>query len=214
MDTQLTSFMVLAIVLTLIPGADTALVTKNTITRGKRAAIWTTLGIALGCAVHATASALGLSAILAHSAEAFHAVKTVGAAYLIWIGVKTLLDARKWAKSGDVDPGNAAIVVKCNYARSSFLEGLFTNLLNPKVAVFYLMVLPQFVRPGDPVLLRSLLLAGIHILFGVAWLSMYASFLNQLRHVLTRPSVKRKIESVTGLVLILFGLRLAWQRRS
>jgi threonine/homoserine/homoserine lactone efflux protein len=95
----------------------------------------------------------------------------------------------------------------------SYVEGLFTNLLNPKVALFYLTFLPQFISPGDPVIARSLLLAGIHAALGVIWLTVYAYFVSKLSELLNRPRVKRNIERVTGALLVGFGLRLVWEQR-
>jgi threonine/homoserine/homoserine lactone efflux protein len=98
-------------------------------------------------------------------------------------------------------------------ARRAYVEGLFTNLLNPKVAVFYLAFLPQFIGPGDPVLAKSILLASIHGIEGLVWLSLVTLFVARLRPVLARPRVQRALESVTGLVFIGFGVKLAASRR-
>src|SRR5262249_21915042 len=97
-------------------------------------------------------------------------------------------------------------------ARRSFVEGMLNNVLNPKVAVFYLAFLPQFINPNDPVLAKSLLLAAIHFVVGLVWLSAVTFLLGKMRTVLTRPSVKLTLETVTGIVLVSFGLRLAAQR--
>jgi threonine/homoserine/homoserine lactone efflux protein len=206
MTAALLAFVPVALLLTLLPGADTALVTRNALALGPRGARWTILGICAGCVVHATASALGLSAILATSARAYEVVKLVGAAYLIWIGVQSIRSAGR--------PASAA-APRADEAHGGHpgLQGLLTNLLNPKVALFYLTFLPQFIPAGAPVLRTSLLLAGIHILLGFAWLSLYARFVDRLRGALTRPMVKAWMERVTGGALVLLGARLAWERR-
>jgi threonine/homoserine/homoserine lactone efflux protein len=203
-----------AALLTIMPGADMALVARSSLLDGRRSAFFTTLGICLGLCVHATASALGLSAILRVSAVAYTAVKTVGAGYLIFLGIQTLRGAGKRdtpALSGDASLENSdaerPLLTRC------FRQGILTNVFNPKVAIFYLTFLPQFIAPGDPVLLKSLGLAGIHIAMGLAWLTLYAWFLSGFRGVLNRPKVRGWIESVTGGLLILLGLRLAWERR-
>ena len=95
----------------------------------------------------------------------------------------------------------------------ALVQGLLSNLLNPKVALFHLTLLPQFIRPGDPVLARSLLLAGIHVVVGLVWLSIYTYFLGRLGAMLRRPRVRRVLQGVTGALLIGFGARLAWDRR-
>jgi threonine/homoserine/homoserine lactone efflux protein len=212
MDSRFVAFLSIAALLTIIPGADTALVTKNAISRGRTAAFFTTFGICCGCMCHATASALGLSAILRESARVYEWVKLAGAVYLVYIGVRSLWGARK-----SIAPAESDSVLEANNDRSgpfrSFGEGLFTNLLNPKVAIFYLTFLPQFIAPGESVLRKSLFLASIHVLMGLMWLCSYAMLLDRMSHVLTRPSVRRKLEAFTGAVLVAFGLRLAMERR-
>jgi threonine/homoserine/homoserine lactone efflux protein len=203
-DPRLAAFAGLAALLTMLPGSDMALVTRNVLAVGRRRTMGTIVGIAAGCLIHATASALGISAVLATSAAAFTVMKTVGAAYLVWLGVQSIRTA------------GAPVVAATDRTRgrsSPFLQGFLTNLLNPKVAIFYLTVLPQFVAPGDRVLKRSLLLASIHIVFGLVWLTAYAWFVDRLGGVLTRPRVKAWLERVTGGVLIALGARLAWERR-
>jgi threonine/homoserine/homoserine lactone efflux protein len=221
MTSSLLAFIPVALLLTLIPGADTALVTRNALALGMRGARWTILGILTGCLIHATASALGLSAILATSARAYETVKLVGAAYLVWIGVQAIRNARDGRRA---DP-STAIGMTAAVSQPSrpaappprdshpFTQGFLTNILNPKVALFYLTFLPQFIPAGAPVLRTSLLLAMIHNALGFAWLSIYARFVDRLRSALTRPVVKAWLERVTGGALVLLGARLAWSRR-
>ena len=210
MDSRFVAFLGIAALLTIIPGADTGLVTKNAITRGRSAAFFTTFGICLGCLCHATASALGLSVVLRESARVYEWVKLVGAGYLVYIGARALWAART---PYGVEHGIAFAVKERRGVWVSFVEGLFTNLLNPKVAVFYLTFLPQFIAPGENVLHKSLFLASIHVLMGLTWLCSYAMLLDRMSAVLTRPSVRRKLEAFTGAVLVVFGLRLAMERR-
>jgi threonine/homoserine/homoserine lactone efflux protein len=203
-DPRLFAFVGVAAVLTVLPGADMALVMRNVLAFGRRRTMLTIAGIAAGCVIHATASALGMSAILATSATAFTVMKTAGAAYLVWIGVQSFRAQPAVVTSA----GPAAI-----RASTPFAQGFLTNLLNPKVAIFYLTFLPQFIATGEPVLRRSLFLAGIHIAMGIAWLSAYAWFIERLGAVLTKPSVKAWLERATGGLLIALGARLAWERR-
>jgi threonine/homoserine/homoserine lactone efflux protein len=211
MDSRFIAFLSIAALLTIIPGADTALVTKNALSRGRTAAFFTTFGICLGCLCHATASALGLSVVLRESARAYEWVKLAGAAYLVYIGARSLWASRNNPKM-DLANTPTASGADAGWLRSSS-EGLFTNLLNPKVALFYLTFLPQFIAPGESVLRKSLFLAGIHVLMGLVWLCSYAMLLHRMSSVLSRPAVKRKLEALTGAVLVAFGLRLALERR-
>jgi RhtB (resistance to homoserine/threonine) family protein len=205
-DPRLYAFIGVAALLTILPGADMALVTRSVLAFGRQRAMLTIVGICAGCVIHATASALGLSAILATSATAFNVVKTLGAAYLVWIGVQSIRDAKRPSAPVSTDSSKRARL-------GPFLQGFLTNILNPKVAVFYLTFLPQFISPGEPVLRRSLLLASIHIAMGFVWLTAYAWFIDRLGAVLTRPRVKAWLERVTGGLLIALGARLAWERR-
>ena len=209
MTASLLAFIPVALLLTMIPGADTALVTRNALALGLRGARLTILGILTGCLIHATASALGLSAILARSARAYETVKLLGAAYLVWLGIQTIRQSRSVG---------AEVQVPLDHRQGSahahpFVQGFLTNMLNPKVALFYLTFLPQFIPAGAPVLRTSLLLAMIHNVLGFAWLSLYARFIDRLRAALTRPMVKAWFERVTGGVLVALGARLAWDRR-
>jgi RhtB (resistance to homoserine/threonine) family protein len=190
--------------LTVSPGADMALVAKITLERGRRAALLATLGICSGLLVHATASALGLSVILATSAEAFTIVKLVGAAYLAYLGVQAFRSSFRHDEAEAPSSRRGA---------NPYLQGVFSNVLNPKVAVFYLTFLPQFMAPGDNVLVRSLAFAVAHAVMGIAWLSAYAYVLSRVSAVLGRSGVRRWLERVTGGVLIALGARLALERR-
>ena len=225
MTSSLLAFVPVALLLTLIPGADTALVTRNALALGLRGARWTILGILTGCLIHATASALGLSAILATSARAYETVKLAGAAYLVWIGIQSIRHARDDGEYGSLacardsergHPERSAQRGVEGSARTDghpFMQGFLTNILNPKVALFYLTFLPQFIPAGAPVLRTSLLLAMIHNVLGFVWLSVYARFVDRLRSALTRPVVKGWLERVTGGALVALGARLAWDRR-
>jgi threonine/homoserine/homoserine lactone efflux protein len=204
MDPLFVAGLAVLALLTVSPGADMALVAKITLERGRRAALVATMGICSGLLVHATASALGLSVILATSAEAFTFVKLAGAAYLVYLGVQAV---RSSLRDLTMTP------VLLRRGTSPFLQGLLSNVLNPKVAVFYLTFMPQFVSPGDNVLLRSLAFAVAHGIMGVAWLTAYAYVLSRISVVLGRSSVRRWLERVTGGVLIALGLRLALERR-
>jgi threonine/homoserine/homoserine lactone efflux protein len=212
MDSRYLTFAGIAAVLTITPGTDMALLAKNVFTRGKKGSSATIVGICSGLFVHATASALGLSAILAESARAFEIVKWTGAAYLFYLGVRALM--RTWKGSSPVGLERVQSNPVRNVTwRASYFEGLFTNLLNPKVALFYLTFLPQFIAPGDPVLRISILLACLHVAMSVVWLMVYSAALHRLTATLTRSGVRRGIEAVTGGLLMALGARLAFVKR-
>ena len=208
-DPQLLAFALVAAVVTVIPGVDMALIARTVLARGRRAGYVMTLGICSGLWIHAVASALGLSAILMTSATLFSAVKLTGALYLVGLGALSLRSA---FRARGQEPETAAPITAVD-ARRAFAQGFLSNLLNPKVAIFYLTLLPQFVRPGDPVLARSLLLAGIHVVIGLVWLVFYTYWLGRLTALLRRPRVRRALDAVTGTLLIALGARLAWERR-
>jgi RhtB (resistance to homoserine/threonine) family protein len=211
-DNQVLAFTGIAAILTLTPGADTMLVMRSVFARGQRAGLSTSLGICSGLFFHATLSALGLSLILVRSATAFEIVKLIGALYLIYLGSQSLWQAfRHGARK--LPPNEGTVNKQKKEWWQSFLEGLLTNVFNPKVAIFYLAFLPQFIGPSDPVLAKSLLLAGIHFVLGIVWLSLVTMFLGRLRAFLIRPGVQRTLEAITGAILIAFGARLAMERR-
>jgi len=206
-DPRLYAFIGVAAILTILPGADMALVTRNVLAIGRRRTMLTIAGIGSGCIIHATASALGLSAILATSAAAFNVVKTIGAVYLVWLGVQSIREAGRPARAASESTTTRGARL------GPFLQGFLTNVLNPKVAIFYLTFLPQFIGPGEPVFRRSIFLASLHIAMGFVWLTAYAWFIDRLGTVLTRPTVKASLERMTGGLLIVLGARLAWARR-
>jgi threonine/homoserine/homoserine lactone efflux protein len=196
------AFTAVAAVLTITPGVDMALVTRMTLERGPRAARFTAAGICSGLLVWAALSAVGVAALLATSAEIYTVLRLAGAAYLVYLGVQGLLRA---AGPGPIDAPRPH--------GSPFRTGLVTNLLNPKIAVFYTTFLPQFVGPGDPVLPTSLLLASIHAGLSLVWLSAYGSFVARAGDRLRRGGARRALEAVSGFVLVGLGVRLALERR-
>jgi threonine/homoserine/homoserine lactone efflux protein len=210
---QTWAFVIVAFVLTITPGADTMLVLRSALARGRAAGLVTTLGIISGLFVHASLSALGLSLILVQSAEAFTLVKWAGAIYLGYLGLSSILASIRPGQGGSPEHV-LALDVKPRRVWQSFVEGMLNNVLNPKVAIFYLAFLPQFVVPDSgSVLGQSLTLATIHALMGIGWLSGVAFLTDTLRTVVTHPRVRRGIEGFTGLVLLGFGVRLALERR-
>jgi RhtB (resistance to homoserine/threonine) family protein len=210
LDPQVLAFALVAALMTVSPGADTFLVVRNTL-RGGRGDGWATVaGICSGLFVHALLSALGVSAILAHSATAFLALKIAGACYLAWLGIESLRSAARGAREAETAGSLAPARVP---AARSFREGFLTNLLNPKVIVFYLALLPQFLSPGDMVLAKSLLLTAIHFAEGILWLGFVAWGVDRSRRYFLRPALRRGMDALCGTVLVALGLRLALAQR-
>ena len=188
-------FIATAIVLILTPGQDTFFILGRSIASGRPAGIAAALGISAGTIVHTGAAALGLSALLATSPYAFMAVKFAGAAYLLYIGVRALL-SRSNGLSG-AQPARAG-----NGHWPAFRQGIVTNLLNPKVALFFLALMPQFVDVSRPVLPQVAALSAITVLTGVLWWSFVVRVATTLTAVLERPRVRRRLDLTTGVALV------------
>lgn len=202
---DLLPFLAVSALVVLLPGVDMAVVTQQVLTHGRRAGLLAVAGIVTGSAVQAAAATLGLSALLAASAPAFAALKILGAAYLVWLGARTLWHVRRGAGPAPADPSAGASA----RAGRSFRAGLLTNLLNPKIVVFYVAFLPQFVDPGAGAGARTAVLAAVFLAVATVWLVLFTVLLGRLRPVLARATVRRRIEQVTGVVLIGLGVRLA-----
>jgi threonine/homoserine/homoserine lactone efflux protein len=201
------AFLVVATVVVITPGVDMALVTRNASRSGRRAAVLTALGMNLGVLFWAIAAALGLAAMVAASAAAFAAIKLAGAVYLVYLGLVALRSARRGG--AQVASGERTGNVR---GRASFREGLVSNLLNPKIAVFFTSLLPQCAGAGAST--ADLLLLGLLFnTLGVAWLTSYAVVATRGRNLLSRRAVKRTLDRATGIVLIGLGARLALERR-
>jgi len=209
-DHQIIAFAGIAALLTITPGQDTVLVIRNVMAQGQRAGLLTTFGICCGLFVHAALSAVGLSLILLKSATAFEVVKLLGAAYLIWLGAQSLWQA---FHGSNREFGKAIPKQRSTKSVPCFVQGFLTNILNPKVAVFYLAFLPQFISPGDWVFGKSILLALIHWVEGILWLSIVVLFFSRFRKWFDRSHIRRTIEATTGAILIAFGTRLALEQR-
>lgn len=201
----LIAFSAAAAVLTLTPGLDTALVLRTAAVDGPKRAWSAALGIVLGCLTWGAMAALGLAALLAASQTAFTVLKWAGCAYLVWLGVNLLLRPRDRFETGA--PNRAAAG-----AGAWFRRGLLTNLLNPKMGVFYVSFLPQFLPDGVAAGPFIFLLAAIHAVLGLAWLAVLIGATRPLAGVLARPNVVRWLDRATGGVFLAFGARLALDR--
>jgi threonine/homoserine/homoserine lactone efflux protein len=206
LGTAVLTFSVVALALTLTPGLDTALVLRAALIRGRRDAAATAAGIVAGLFVWGAAAAVGVSALLTASQIAYDVLRFAGAGYLVWFGLRLLLRAVRGAAAVEAAdlPGSSP----WRAAR----QGLATNLLNPKVGVFYVALLPQFLPSGGDPLLVGLLLAGVHGLMSVLWFALLIGLASALAHRLRRPATVRAIDGITGTTLIGFGVTLAVSR--
>jgi len=194
-------------ILTLTPGVDTMLVIRNSARGGWYDGASSSLGICLGLFVHAAISALGISIILLQTAWAFNLIRFAGAAYLFWLGLCS------WRQVFSPKPPAATSLdtperMQYRFTRS-LREGLLSNILNPKTAIFYMAFLPQFIDPAQPPLGQSLIVAGLHFLVAMLYQCSLAGMVDKAHLWLRRPGVKRVFDSLTGSILMVIGLRLA-----
>ena len=206
---QLLLFVAAGLLLNLTPGPDVLYIVSHALRSGARAGIVAGLGISAGCFVHIVAAAVGMSALMAASTTAFSVLKWLGAAYLLWIGARMLL-SRAPPKTPELTAGHA-IHAPANGMKAVFLGGFWTNALNPKVALFFLAFVPQFIAPGAPNKALAFLLLGLLFNFNglwvnigwalaSAWLARRVGAVQRGRHWLARAS---------GIMFMGFGLKLA-----
>jgi threonine/homoserine/homoserine lactone efflux protein len=200
------AFAIAAGFLTITPGLDTALVLRTAAVEGAGQAPFALAGICIGLFIWGSATALGLTALLAASVVAYNILRIVGAAYLVYLGVRMWRREHTFEVAGGDGAGKMA-------GHRWLWRGLLTNILNPKVGVFYVTLLPQFIPSGGSVIGYSLLFTSIHVAEGVLWLTILTMAVRPLRAWLTRPSVVRALDCGTGTVLIGCGVALALERR-
>jgi threonine/homoserine/homoserine lactone efflux protein len=204
LEAALIAYIAAASLLTITPGLDTAMVLRTAAVEGPRRAALAALGIVCGCLAWGAAVALGLTAVLAASHLAYLALKWAGAAYLAWLGINLIVKPRTrfdLTAPAAGKPGNW------------WLRGFLTNLLNPKVGVFYVSFLPQFVPASVPAGPFMFALAAIHGVLGAVWFAVLIAATSPLKRWLQRQAVVRWLDRVTGVVFLGFGLRLALDPR-
>ena len=206
--TALIAFTTAAGLLTITPGLDTALVLRTAAAEGARPATLAAIGIVTACFGWAIMVALGLGALLAASQLAYTVLRAIGACYLLVVGLRLLLRPRRGFLETGPDPRSSRLL-----ARAAFARGALTNLLNPKVGIFYISFLPQFVPTGVPVGPFILLLGAIHALLGVAWFACLITATRPVARLLRRPAVVTSLDRLTGGLFIAFGLSLALRSR-
>ena len=206
-EQALLSFTVTAGSLTITPGLDTALVLRTAAVEGRKQAMLAGIGICSGCLLWGAAASFGLSALLAVSGFAYSVLRIVGAVYLGYLGIKLVI--RAFGSTSSISPAEAVWAENRNRDSSLWLKrGLLTNLLNPKVGVFYLSFLPQFIPTGVPVWSFSILLALIHATEGLLWFLLLTNATELISSWLRQRRVVMALDSLMGAILIAFGLKL------
>ncbi len=200
------SFLIAITVLSMTPGLDTMLVIRNTARGGFWDGLTSSFGICSGLFVHATVSAVGISVILLQTAWAFTALKTVGACYIIWLGIGSF---KNMLQSGEtVAESKSSLPASSFYPGRSLREGLLSNVLNPKPVIFYMAFLPQFINPQYSTLLQSLTLAGCHFIIAMIWQTFLALLVSRAKRQVYNPIAGRIFNGLTGAVLVSLGLKL------
>jgi threonine/homoserine/homoserine lactone efflux protein len=197
------SFLGFATVLVLVPGPDFAVVTKNTLAAGRPRGWWSAVGVSCSNAVQGTAAAAGLGALVLRAEPVFQAIRWAGIAYLVVLGVQSLRSAIR----GEYSP-DPALAARPGQALSGWRQGFLSNITNPKVLVFYLAVLPQFLGRDAP-LAALLLFALSHAVLSLLYLLLLVTALHRMGPLLTRRRTHRALDVLTGTVLLGFGARLA-----
>ncbi|HEU4567276.1 MAG TPA: LysE family translocator [Marmoricola sp.] len=194
---SLAAFTLAASLVVLLPGPDTLVVVRSIVRGGRHQGVLTALGNLCGLSIWVIAAALGLAAMLKASEIGYDVLRVVGAGYLVWLGVQA------WRSRGQVELSHRSVL------GTGFRAGILTNLLNPKVGVFFVAFLPGFIPKGDPVALESLLLGAIFVLLTAAYWVALLGIAGRVARWMSTPSVRRRIDAVTALVFVGFGLRLA-----
>jgi threonine/homoserine/homoserine lactone efflux protein len=189
------TFLLVALVVIVTPGQDTALTIRNTLVAGRRGGVLTAAGVAAGQTVWVVMTAVGVAALLVAFEPAFVALRIVGGAYLVWLGTRALWSASR----------GSAHEVQMAPRRTPFRQGVLSNLGNPKMAIFFTSLLPQFAHSFAGLVAHGLVFCALTF----AWLSVVARVGSMLR----RPVVRRIVDAVTGVVLVALGLRVAGERR-
>jgi threonine/homoserine/homoserine lactone efflux protein len=205
------AFLTISMIVIITPGQDMALVMRNTLVGGRGGGVTTGLGVVTGLAIWAIATSAGLAAVLLASEPVFAALRLAGAAYLIWLGLQALRTAVSPRPSHDAPHGT--LPARSRRGAVAFRQGIVSNLGNPKIAVFFTSLMPQFTSCADASFGALLVLGLAFCGLTLAWLMIYAVVIAKAGDVLRRPRIRRILEGLVGGVLVGLGLRLALERR-
>lgn len=199
------SFAAVAGLLTIVPGLDTAMVLRSSVSHGPKHGFATALGVSAGTLAWGAGAAVGVSALLTASTLGYTALRIAGALYMVWLGSRLLIRALRDKGEDSIAEAPAP---KAPRVLASWSRGLMTNLLNPKIGAFYVAVLPQFIPAHDSHLAVGLLLAFIHDLEGIIWFTGIILGTHSVRAIVMRRGARRAIDGATGATMIGFGLKL------
>ena len=210
MELQWWTFLAAITLLTIAPGADTMIVLRNTLRGGFKDGLVSSFGISLGLFVHATLSAVGISAILLYSATAFTVLKILGAFYLLYLAFGSFKSAWNAKK---IDSNSLHVKPKEFRFFRSIQEGFLSNVLNPKAVIFYMAFLPQFISPNASALGQSLFLAGVHFVIANLWQAILVLMIISANRFILHPSIRQKLDFMSGLMMGFLGVKLLLERR-
>jgi threonine/homoserine/homoserine lactone efflux protein len=209
-DARFGAYLVVATLLIITPGPDTVLVTRHALLAGRRTASFTTLGIGAGSIIWALASVLGIAALLEGSVVAFTVWKFVGAAYLGYLGLRSLFASFGRNKQASlITPTPLSMP---HVGRVAFRQGFLNNLLNPKAGAIFATALPQFIRPGDPPLRLVLMMLAYEVVL-LSWLNLYGFLISRAGQSWFGTRIREILQGVTGVVLLALGVRLAFEQK-
>lgn len=208
LDARFGAFVGVSILLALTPGPDFALVTRNALAWGRRGTLFTCAGLACALSIWVAATAAGLAPLLERSAVAAAGVRFAGALYLVWLGTRT------WWATRHLPPPLPETLPQHRLPSPAAIwrQGFFSALLNPKLGVFFVTFLPQFVTPGRPALPQLLVLGAVFTAIGIGWMTAYGLSVSRLRTIIGSVRVRRWLERTTGTALVGFGIGLALDR--
>jgi threonine/homoserine/homoserine lactone efflux protein len=207
---DLLAFLGISVLVIVTPGQDTALTIRNALLGGRRPGVFTALGVASGQAVWTVAASAGLATLLVASEPAFMALKLAGAAYLVFLGAQALLAAVRPGRSRHAPAADSG---RPHLPAVAYRQGVISNIGNPKMAVFFASLLPQFTTQGEASFAAMLVLGLVFCTMTLAWLALYAVAVARAGDVLRRPRIRRALDAVMGVALTAFGIRLATENR-
>ena len=204
---NLGEFLIAITILSMIPGADTMMIIRNSLRGGFVDGSITSAGICTGIFFHAAVSSCGLALIIYNSAQIYHFIKCIGAFYIIWLGLQNLWEARKRYNAAAAE--QLALSSEPLNVRRSLTEGFLSNILNPKTAIFYITFMPQFMNPEKDLLLQIFSLACIHFAVSFSWKILTAAVVDKIKQIITAPKSRSYIEAVAGSILVVLGVKIA-----